>query len=505
MARAPLQQTDPAWVGRYRLAARLGAGGMGVVYLAETRDGQPVAVKVLRPELADNPEFRTRFGREVTALTRIQGMCTVRVIEADTEAPKPFLVTEYADGPSLSEYVDAHGPLDPQMLYGLATGLAEALTAIHAAGIVHRDLKPSNVLLTAAGPKVIDFGIAQALDTTSLTRTGITVGSAGFMAPEQITGRAGTAADVFTWAVTVAFAAGGKAPFGTGPSDAIMYRIMHAAPDISAVPPGLRPLVEAALAKDPQARPTAPQLLAELTNSQLTSPGYDNPTQTVLAQTWHPSATGSMRAAPGPTAPGPTAPRPGRRRTALLPVVLTLAFLLAAGGTALGLALAGRPASHAASGGTTAPASPIQATTASSAATAPTSPAASTTPPGTPASTPATTPASTPASTVPARLPVLTVGSYTGMKPTEIAYSGDSGNVVTKIQWSSWTATGATGQGTSDIDSCVPDCAQAPPSFVPATVTLSAPVNGRFTKMTETRNGSTSYWTYPSAWPGSAS
>ena len=209
MARAPLQQTDPAWVGRYRLVARLGAGGMGVVYLAETWDGQPVAVKVLRPELADNPEFRTRFGREVAALTRVQGVCTVRVIEADTEAPKPFLVTEYADGPSLSEYVDAHGPLDPGMLYGLATGLAEALAAIHAAGIVHRDLKPSNVLLTAGGPKVIDFGIAQALDTTSMTRTGITVGSAGFMAPEQIMGRAGTAADVFTWAVTVTFAAGG--------------------------------------------------------------------------------------------------------------------------------------------------------------------------------------------------------------------------------------------------------------------------------------------------------
>jgi len=200
VARAPLQQTDPAWVGRYRLVARLGAGGMGVVYLAETRDGQPVAVKVLRPELADNPEFRTRFGREVTALTRIQGMCTVRVIEADTEAPKPFLVTEYADGPSLSEYVDARGPLDPQMLYGLATGLAEALTAIHAAGIVHRDLKPSNVLLSQDGPKVIDFGIAQALDATSVTRTGIMVGSPGFMAPEQVTGRPGQPADVFAWA-----------------------------------------------------------------------------------------------------------------------------------------------------------------------------------------------------------------------------------------------------------------------------------------------------------------
>jgi len=497
VARAPLQPTDPARIGRYRLVARLGAGGMGVVYLAEAGDGQPVAVKVLRPELADNPEFRTRFGREVTTLTRVQGVCTVRVIEADTQAPKPFLVTEYADGPSLAEYVHAHGPLDPGMLYGLATGLAEALAAIHAAGIVHRDLKPSNVLLTARGPKVIDFGIAQALDTTSLTRTGITVGSAGFMAPEQITGRAGTAADVFTWAVTVAFAAAGQAPFGTGASDAIMYRIMHAAPDISAVPPDLRPLVEAALAKDPQARPAAAQLLAQLTN---TAAQYENPTQTVLAQTWHAPATGPTGPPPGPTGPtGPTAPRPSRRRAALLPVVLTLAFLLAAGGTALGLALAGKHDNgQAASGSTSTSSGPAQP--ASSAAI---TPATGTT--TAPATTPASTPPSTPVSTVPPQLPVLTVGSYTGMKPTEIAYSGDSTNVVTKITWSSWTATEASGQGTSDIDSCNPNCAQAPPSLVPTTVTLSAPVNGKFTKMTETRNGFTSTYTYPDNWPESAS
>ena len=365
MARAPLQQTDPAWVGRYRLVARLGAGGMGVVYLAETRDGQPVAVKVLRPELADNPEFRTRFGREVTTLTRVQGVCTVRVIEADTEAPKPFLVTEYADGPSLSEYVDAHGALDHGMLYGLATGLAEALTAIHAAGIVHRDLKPSNVLLTAAGPKVIDFGIAQALDTTSLTRTGITVGSAGFMAPEQIMGRAGIAADVFTWAVTVAFAAGGRAPFGTGASDAIMYRIVHEAPDLTAVPPDLRPLVEAALAKDPQARPTAPQLLAAAdahSADQLAWVREPDPDRAGPDLACARDRSGRPRPAPpgcGPAGPGLTGPGPrsSRRRGVLLPVVLTLAFLLAAGGTALGLALAGKPASHAAPGSTTAPAS----------------------------------------------------------------------------------------------------------------------------------------------------
>jgi hypothetical protein len=186
----------------------------------------------------------------------------------------------------------------------------------------------------------------------------------------------------------------------------------------------------------------------------------------------------------------------------LLPVVLTLAFLLAAGGTALGLALAGKPASHAAAGGTTAPASsPAPATT----ATTPTTPAASTSPPSTPATTPPTTPASTPVSTVPASLPMLTVGGYTGMKPTEIAYSGDATNVVTKIAWSSWTATEASGQGTSDIDSCNPNCAQAPPSLVPTTVTLSAPVNGKFTKMTETRNGFTSTYTYPDNWPQSAS
>ena len=322
MARTPLRQTDPSQIGRYRLVARLGAGGMGVVYLGVDPNGEQVAVKVLRPELADNPEFRVRFGREVTMLTRVQGVCTVRVIAADTEAPKPFLVTEYADGPSLSEYIDARGPLEAGMLYGLATGLAEALTAIHAAGIVHRDLKPSNVLLTSGGPKVIDFGIAQALDATSLTRTGITVGSAGFIAPEQVMGKAGTAADIFTWAVTVAYAASGQPPFGTGTSDVILYRIVHAVPDITAVPPALRPLVEAALAKDPGDRPTAPQLLSQLTQSTAarssaeSSVGYGNPTQTILAQTWHPSASGPAVLPPHPTVPPPdTAPH---RRAAVI-------------------------------------------------------------------------------------------------------------------------------------------------------------------------------------------
>ena len=248
MARAPLRDTDPAQVGRYRLTARLGAGGMGVVYLGTARDGSLVAVKVLRPELTDDPEFRDRFGREVTNLTRVEGVCTVRVIEADTDSARPFMVTEYVSGPSLSEYVARYGPPGPDMMYGLATGLAEALTAIHTAGVVHRDLKPSNVILGQDGPKVIDFGIAQALDATSVTRTGMMVGSAGFMAPEQVTGRAGQAADIFAWAVTLTYAASGEMPFGTGSSDAILYRILHIEPDTSAVPDLLRPMVEAALA-----------------------------------------------------------------------------------------------------------------------------------------------------------------------------------------------------------------------------------------------------------------
>ncbi len=416
MAHAPLLQTDPSQVGRYRLVARLGAGGMGVVYLGASQDGQQVAVKVLRPELADNPEFRARFGREVTMLTRVQGVCTVRVIQADTKGPKPFLVTEYADGPSLSEYIDARGPLHAGMLYGLATGLAEALTAIHAAGIVHRDLKPSNILLTAGGPKVIDFGIAQALDTTSLTKTGITLGSAGFMAPEQLMGKAWTPADIFTWAVTVAYAASGQPPFGTGPPDAIMYRIVHAEPDISAVPPGLRPLVEAALAKEPGDRPTAPQLLSELTHTNAQpSVGYGNPTQTILAQTWHPSAPGPVGPPPG-SAPLPT-PRSSRHRKILLPIALSLAFVLAATGTAIGLALAGGSAGPHAPGGAsttqTLPAQLTPATTTSPTTAPPTTPAAATTNPPT-TSPPTTSPATTrPPSTSPATSPATTTPATT--------------------------------------------------------------------------------------------
>src|SRR5215469_2413115 len=252
---------------------------MGVVYLGISWDGAPVAVKVLRPELAGDEEFRHRFGREVAALVRVKGVCTVRVIEADSQSSTPFVVTEYAQGPSLSEYIDKQGSVDPQMLFGLATGLAEALTTIHAAGIMHRDLKPSNIILTEAGPKVIDFGIARRQDTRGVTKTGMMIGSLGFMAPEQISGRAGPEADVFAWGVTVAYAATGRSPFGAGNTHSILYRIMYGDPDISSVPDSLLPLVEASLAKDPQSRPTAQQLLDRLTSTSRSENVHDSPTQ----------------------------------------------------------------------------------------------------------------------------------------------------------------------------------------------------------------------------------
>jgi serine/threonine protein kinase len=283
---------------------------MGVVYLGISWDGAPVAVKVLRPDLADDQEFRHRFGREVAALVRVKGVCTVRVIEADSQSSTPFVVTEYAPGPSLSEYIDKHGSVGPEMLFGLATGLAEALTTIHAAGIMHRDLKPSNIILTDAGPKVIDFGIARRQDTRGVTKTGMMIGSLGFMAPEQISGRPGPEADIFAWGVTVAYAAAGRSPFGAGNSHSILYRVMYGDPDIASVPDSLLPLVEASLAKEPQSRPTAQQLLDRLTGSSR-RPGNvsDTPTQVILARTWQSGSHPSVPPASRPAEPNPALPR----------------------------------------------------------------------------------------------------------------------------------------------------------------------------------------------------
>ncbi len=363
MAREALRGEDPARIGRYRLTARLGAGGMGVVYLGLAKDGAEAAIKVLRPELADDHEFRARFRREVAVLARVQGLCTVRVIEADTQSAKPFLATEYADGPSLAEHIGQSGPLGPLVLLGLATGLAEALEAIHTAGVIHRDLKPSNVLLTHEGPKVIDFGIAQTMDATAFTRTGMTVGSLGFMAPEQITGKAGQPADIFSWGLTVAYAASGQPPFGTGPTDAIMYRIIHASPDIAAVPAELQSLVVAALAKNPDERPTASDLLRQLTGGAgATDAAAEARTRTMLARTW-------LLPSP-PVADSASGIAAGSRRRFPLVLVSAAAVALAiAAGT--GAALAGNPSRQPTAGPTIASTATTKATKTAASTTAP--------------------------------------------------------------------------------------------------------------------------------------
>jgi serine/threonine protein kinase len=307
-ARTPLQEGDPRRIGRYRLTARLGTGGMGVVYLGVAEDGRLVAVKIIRPELADDPQFQARFGREAAALARVRGERVVRVIEAGTDTNGPFLVTEYAAGPLLATSVKSTGPFPAGRLSALAAGLAEALADIHMAGVVHRDLKPSNVILTSRGPKVIDFGIAQVLDSVSLTRTGVTIGSVGYMAPEQFTGQAGPAADIFAWAVTVAYAASGQPPFGTGQTDAVVYRILHVQPDLHAVPATLRPVVQAALAKEPGDRPAAHEILDQLT-ARLPAPAGSAAMPTVLAPLPVAPAPLITKAPQGP-APLPVAPAP---------------------------------------------------------------------------------------------------------------------------------------------------------------------------------------------------
>lgn len=263
-----LSPEDPRTLGSYRLLGRLGEGGMGRVYLARSGRGRTVAVKVVRPELAGQEEFRRRFAQEVRSARRVGGEWTAPVLDAETEATVPWVATGYIAGPSLGRVVDRDfGPLPERSVRILGAGLARALQSVHAAGIVHRDLKPSNVLITLDGPRVIDFGIARALETVTgagLTRTGATVGSPGFMSPEQVRGDAITpASDVFGLGSVLAYAAGGRMPFGAADSavHSVMYRIVHEEPDLAEVPDGLRQLITACLAKEPADRPSPAEVL----------------------------------------------------------------------------------------------------------------------------------------------------------------------------------------------------------------------------------------------------
>ncbi|MER5916518.1 protein kinase [Streptomyces sp. NPDC001982] len=257
----PVQQGDPLHVGPYRVVGRLGAGGMGTVYAALGATGERMAVKVVHPAQAADEEFRARFRREVQLSRRVAGPCLVPVRDADTDAPAPWLATPFVPGPTLDRYVAVSGPLAGARLYAMAAGTAAALTAIHEAGIVHRDVKPQNVILAPFGPQMLDFGIAHALDGTSVTRTGVMTGTPGWISPEHYqTGAVGPEGDVFAWGALTAYAATGRLPFGTGAPDVVAFRVISAAPDLDGLPADLRPLVEQALSKEPSKRPTAAEL-----------------------------------------------------------------------------------------------------------------------------------------------------------------------------------------------------------------------------------------------------
>jgi len=260
----PLNPHEPRSIGPYVLISRLGVGGMGTVYLARNAADRRVAVKVIRPDLAADEEFRRRFRAEVEAARRVAPFCTAEVLDADPNAPAPYLVTEFIDGVRLDEQVDK-GPLASSTLTGLAVGVATALTAIHSAGLVHRDLKPSNVMLSLSGPRVIDFGIAQALDGAKAKPTAWGFGSAGWMAPEQVHGQPiGPEADVFAWGILIAYAGTGRHPFGDGSDIDLGMRIVGSPPDLGGLREPLVGLVSAALAKHPDDRPSARELLLRL-------------------------------------------------------------------------------------------------------------------------------------------------------------------------------------------------------------------------------------------------
>ncbi|WP_285568398.1 serine/threonine-protein kinase [Actinoallomurus iriomotensis] len=307
-----MQLGDPPQLGVYRLEGRLGEGGQGIVYLGRDAEGRQVAVKLLRSHLGQDEAVRARFARELAVIERVAGFCTAQVIDADVVADQPYIVSEYVPGPSLQQLVAEQGTCEGTELDRLAIGTATALAAIHRAGVVHRDFKPANVLMGPDGPRVIDFGIARALEAgaDSTTASGV-VGTPAFMAPEQIAGeRVSPASDVFSWAATMAFAATGRSPFGGGSIPAVINRITQGEADLSGVPVALLPLLERCLAKDPAVRPTARQLMLTLIGEQ-------------------PDTTTDDRSAgepqPFPTVPVPPPPR--RRRTGLV------------AGTAVGTAL----------------------------------------------------------------------------------------------------------------------------------------------------------------------
>ncbi|MGW3951320.1 bifunctional serine/threonine-protein kinase/ABC transporter substrate-binding protein [Streptomyces sp. NPDC004752] len=339
----PLTVADPESVGGFRLLARIGAGGMGVVYLARSAGGALAAVKVIRAEHAADPDFRARFRREAAAAARVDGRWSAPVTAADPEAPEPWIATAFVPGPSLTETVTGLGPLPADTVRALGARLADALAAVHAAGLVHRDIKPGNVLLALDGPRLIDFGIARASGATALTATDVIVGTPGYLSPEQARVRkeeVGAPSDVFSLGCLLAYAASGRPPFGGGGAAGVLYRTVHGAPELAGVPDeALRALIARCLAKDPADRPTVPELRAGLGDFETDDwlpPGLPAVIAERSAEVLNlpePERPASADAAPAGTAAGTAREErsaPGRRRF----LVLGAAGALAAGGGA---------------------------------------------------------------------------------------------------------------------------------------------------------------------------
>jgi serine/threonine protein kinase len=261
----PALDSLPRKIGPYRVIEKIGEGGMGVVYLGTDAEKRQVAIKVLGPAVASDPSARQRLAREVETMRRVRNRYVAEVLDADVQGPAPYIVTRYVPGRTLEDAVRQDGPLRGMALDALAEGLAEALAAIHAAGVVHRDLKPGNVMLDAGQPVIIDFGIAHIPDSTRLTKTGLVMGTPGYLAPEVIEGAPSSGgSDVHAWGATVAYAATGRQPFGSGTFQTIFFRVLEGKPDVAGIPPRLLPFVTAALSTDPQSRPSARWLAGQL-------------------------------------------------------------------------------------------------------------------------------------------------------------------------------------------------------------------------------------------------
>jgi hypothetical protein len=304
----PLSANDPRLVGEFALRARLGSGGMGRVYLGFSPGGRAVAIKVVHPELARDPEFLRRFRQEVASARLVSGMYTAAVVGSGVDDDPPWLATAYVPGPPLADVVSRHGPLAETAVWRLAAGLADALRAVHGCGLVHRDLKPGNVLLAADGPHVIDFGISRAFEGTALTSAGMVVGTPGYMSPEQAEGQqAGPPSDVFSLGCVLVYAATGNAPFGGGSAASILYRVVTAEPDLGGVPAGLGQVITACLSKDPARRIGLPQLTAMIAALGPPLPStigafWPEPLASLIAadQTPHPPTEVSTPASPAP-------------------------------------------------------------------------------------------------------------------------------------------------------------------------------------------------------------